>query len=268
LVLARVRDRWALLRYQRLLRKLAGGKLMRAFGDAYPAASFIEIGANDGTHNDHLREMILRHQWHGILVEPVPYVFERLRQNYGHIDRLILENVAIADHDGNLPFYYPAPLEDADRGRMPPWYDEIGSFSEPQVLAHADAIPDIEDRLVSTEVRCLTLESLFAKHAVRDLDLIVIDAEGYDPIILRQIDFERRRPRMVVYEHYHLGDSEREACLGLVRDHGYETLEEGLDTWCLLTDVDDSVTARWRRLRPGLPALSFATDPSRNPPAA
>src|SRR5438093_1498023 len=77
-------DRW------RLVRRLAGRRLLRAFAAEYPNAFFIEIGSNDGEHDDHLRPFILSRPWSGIMVEPVPYVFERLRRNYGGVDRIAL----------------------------------------------------------------------------------------------------------------------------------------------------------------------------------
>ena len=49
-------------------------------------------------------------------------MFERLRANYGDLDGVALENVAISDHDGRVPFHVLAtgaegdapPIEGAD----------------------------------------------------------------------------------------------------------------------------------------------------------
>jgi len=41
-------------------------------------------------------------------------------------------------------------------------------------------IPDIESRIERTEVPSLTFESLCHKHAIGELDLLLIDAEGSD----------------------------------------------------------------------------------------
>lgn len=88
--------RWRRARYERLQRRLAGPRILRAFADRYPKAFFVEIGANDGEQHDHLRPLILGEEWRGIMVEPVPYVFERLRQNYDRVlERVTLENSAI-----------------------------------------------------------------------------------------------------------------------------------------------------------------------------
>ncbi len=237
-------------------RRLAGPKLLRAFADAYPEAFFVEIGSNDGEQHDHLRPHIRARQWSGIMVEPVPYVFERLRANYGDMPRIALENAAIARQDGRLPFFHLPRVADPGSEGLPQWYDAIGSFSRDAVLRHAREIPDIERRLVTTEVPTLTFESLLAKHGVGAVDLLLVDTEGYDHEILRSIDFEARQPRLVVYEHYHLPTDERARCRGRLESFGYETMEEGLDTFALRTHVDDALTRRWRRLRPGVPGAS------------
>src|SRR5262249_33679261 len=140
--------------------------------------------------------------WRGVMVEPVPHIFERLQENCGKAPRWQLENVAIAEQDGDLPFYHVAPASDAKD--LPGWYEGLGSFRRDIVLKHADAIPDIEKRIVTTKVRCLTFESLCCKNGVGEVDLIHIDAEGFDDRIIRQIDFDSHRPRLLIYEHFHL----------------------------------------------------------------
>lgn len=244
------------LRARRIARRLAGPKLLSAFADAYPDAFFIEIGANDGVAHDHLRPFVLSHGWRGVMVEPVPFVFERLRRNYAGVEGVALANAAIARRDGTLPFYHLAEAGEGEREGLPGWYDAIGSFSRETVLAHAADIPDIERRLVSARVECLSFESLCRRHGVERLDLLAIDAEGYDAEIVGSIDFERRRPRLLIYEHFHLRPAERAGCGELLAGAGYETVEEHFDTFCLDASRDDSLTRAWRRLRPALPGVS------------
>lgn len=251
-----LRERLRRARYRRLRRRLAGPKLLRAFGEAYPEALFIEIGSNDGDQHDHLQPLIRSRAWTGVMVEPVPYVFERLRRNYGDLEGVAFENAAIADRDGRLPFYHLREAASGERARLPSWYDGIGSLSRANVLNHRRHIPDIDERIVRSDVPCLTFESLCRKHGLGTIDLLLIDTEGYDAEILRRIDFAIRRPRLIVYEHFHLEPDERVACRTALQGWGYETMEEGFDTWCLVTSFDDRLTRTWRGLHPGVPAAS------------
>lgn len=250
------------MQLRRIQRRLAGPRVIRAFEEVYPEAFFIEIGANAGDNHDHLQSTIVSGSWRGLMVEPVPYVFARLAENYGSLaDRIALENAAIADRDGQLPFYHPAEPAPEERETLPDWYDEIGSFSRETVLGHADEIPDIERRLVESQVHCLTFGSLCAKHDIEEFDLLVIDTEGYDHEILRGVDFDVYRPRLVVYEHFHMSPPDRAQTRAALERSGYETFEEGFDTWCLDPSRDDRLTSVWRNTRPAVPGLS-ALDPA------
>ena len=251
---------WREFRYRRLLDRMAGPRLLRAFADAYPEAFFVEIGSNDGDKYDHLSEIIRSGSWRGIMIEPVPYVYQRLARNYEGTEGIILENVAIADRDARLPFYHLRQLDDDERGSVPDWYDAIGSFVLDTILSHRDKIPDLERRVVSTEVPCVTFQTLCAKHGVDRVDLILIDTEGYDWQIIKNIDFSLHRPRLLVYEHFHLAPEERVRCRSYLEELGYELLSEGFDTFCLDLGVDDPLSRFWRGLRPAVPAASADTE--------
>jgi|tagenome__1003787_1003787.scaffolds.fasta_scaffold20982593_4 FkbM family methyltransferase len=243
-------------RYRQIIRNLAGPRLLRAFADTYPHAFFVEIGSNDGEQHDHLRPFILSRPWRGIMVEPVPYVFERLRTNYEAYGRIALENVAVGDADGQLPFYHLAEPSPSELASLPDWYDGVGSFSREAVAGHVAHIPDIEKRIVCREVSVVTFDTLLKRSQASHVDLLLIDTEGHDWEILRSIDFARWRPRLVIYEHYHLTPTARAATrehLGLV---GYETMEEGFDTFCLDTSVDDALTDLWRSLSPAVEGVA------------
>jgi FkbM family methyltransferase len=240
-----------------LLRNLAGPRLLAEFSLAYPEAFFVEIGSNDGEQHDHLRPFILSGAWQGIMVEPVPYVFERLRSGYGTHERIALENAAIGERDCVLPFFHVRDASAEERAELPDWYDGIGSFSRDALLGHAAEIPDIERRIVRAEVTTLTFQSLCDRHGVDRVDLLVIDTEGYDWRILSSIDLDtRRRPRLIVYEHYHLSAEERAAAADYLRAQGYETMEEGFDTFGLDARRVDSLTRAWRKLRPAVAGVA------------
>jgi FkbM family methyltransferase len=229
--------------------------LLGAFAELHPKAFFIEIGANDGEQLDPLAPYVRTLPWSGILVEPAPYIFERLRRNHAENERIALERAAIAESDGWQPFYCVVEVDDPVRQGLPEWYDSIGSFDRTTILGHGNEIPDIEDRLVRIDVPCMTFESLCRKHDVTRLDLLLIDAEGYDWNIIRSIDLSIRHPRLLIYEHEHLPEADRARCEGMVREAGYELAALGaLDTWCLDTSISDSLSSLWRekvRAEPG-----------------
>jgi len=237
-------------------RRLAGNKLLRAFADAYPEATFVEIGANDGAQADHLRRLLARRDWRGVLVEPNPAAFARLRERHGANPRIALENAAISSSDGRLPFYELAPPGEGEPPELAGTYDLLGSLSRDALLA-LPFIRNPESRIARTEVDALTLDSLLRKHDLERVDLLVVDTEGHDYEIVRQVDLERDRPRLIVYEHCLLAEADRRACRERLAGAGYELLEEFFDTFALDTRILDKLTRRLRRLTPAVDAVSL-----------
>jgi len=241
-------------------RRLAATRLVRAFARSYPEAFVIEIGANDGVEHDPIRDQLAAGGWRALMVEPAASAFARLRRNYaGAAPRVALVNAAVADHDGEVELHELEWVEDGGGRRL----DVFGSLSEHAVRTSAEIfVPTEHRRIVRTTVPCLTLRSLCRRHRVERIDLLVIDVEGYDFEVVKQVDFTELRPRLLAYEHLLLSPADREACEALVRDHGYETLAERRDTWCLDTTIADPLTDFWRRLRPAVGADSIYSEPT------
>jgi FkbM family methyltransferase len=235
--------RWRALR-------LRGPRVMRAFARLYPRATFLQLGSNDGAKHDPLRAALLRSHWTGVMVEPVPYVFERLRANYGNDPRVRLENVAVAAQSGSLPFHYLAQSGSGDA--LPDWYDELGSFRKDVVLKHLAHLPDLEQRLISTEIPCVTVADLCQRNGLAAIDLLHMDLEGYDYELIKSIDFARVRPLLLVYEHKHLDPADQLRCREDLRRAGYAGFAEVADTWCIDTRERDARHRRflrsWRRI--------------------
>lgn len=174
---------------------LAVEALMARRGDAL---QFVQVGANDGVFSDPLHPYITSRGWRGILVEPQADVFERLKVNYSeYSDRLVFENVAISDRDTLTLYLPPVDLGERDHARA---YATVSS--DASVLAKQIEMP--EHRLRCVNVPALTLDALLARHHVTDLDLLQIDAEGYDWDILQTLDLARISPTLIQMETGHL----------------------------------------------------------------
>jgi len=218
----------------------AAGKLGRALGirnyaderhwlDDFASrardVSFLQIGAHDGKTDDKLYDLIQRHGWWGLLVEPVPYLFERLVANHAGNPRLKFENSALASSDGTVTFYRLRQTDDP----MPYWYDQLGTMNREVILKFGHEIPDIENYLVEERVASISYETLLRKYDVSKVDLILIDTEGSDLEVLRQIDFKRHRPQLLIYEHAHLSSSDGRAAVDLLASQGYRVFGCGVN---------------------------------------
>ena len=188
---------------------------------------FVQIGAYDGRESDPIQGFVRRHRWRGILVEPQPDAFECLRRNYAGSPGLIFENVAIADHEGSLPLYR---LRDEFAHLVVGCDHRILSSLDPEhVTKQLAEQADAREAVQSIQVRCLTLSGLLAKHGVHKLDLLQIDAEGYDYQILKMVDFRKIKPQIIRFEHAHLTAIEKGECIQLLVSEDYKVVTGTLD---------------------------------------
>lgn len=189
---------------------------------------FVQIGANDGINGDPIHDYIKKHRWHGVLVEPVPYIFDALEANYKEFkDNLFFENSAIATENGKLTFYR---LQKSDLPDLPVWYDQLGSFNKEVVMKHQHSLPHFNDLFIEDTVNAITFYDLIQKYAIQDLNLVHIDTEGYDYEILKMIPFADINIDFIMFEHKHLSKSEYKEAKKMLQGFGYKCGLKGADT--------------------------------------
>ena len=198
----------------------------RTFGKR--TVRFVQVGSNDGLHNDPIFAMSSTNAlWTGMLIEPVPYLFERLKVNYCNSKRFIYENIAIGRKAGIIPFYYVSERARDEIGGLPEWHDQLGSFDKNHILKHTIAL--IEPFIEVMDVEVCTLEEVLARHTWHNIDLLHIDAEGYDWEILSGVDLLALNPKMVIIEHTHLSVENRTFARQKMTDAHYRVREIGGD---------------------------------------
>lgn len=203
----------------------------------------VQIGAFIGaTDNDPIYRFLQetkdsKTRLQAVLVEPVKEFFEQLKENYRGLRGVSFENVAIAKTFGPQRFYRLG-VDPVAYG-FPAWLSQLGSLKEERMTIMWDSCERSEDcknfylkhRVVDT-IDCITSDILFEKHGIKDLDLLQIDAEGYDFEILSSIDFEKVRPTFINYERMLLGEKEPE-CRAMMRAAGYRLIDYQQDTFCV-----------------------------------
>ncbi len=194
----------------------------------------VQVGACEASVGDPLGWFLRAGGWRGVLVEPVPYLFERVRRNAGHLPGVQLENAAIAPEEGERTFYY---LEPHAGDLRPELYKTIGSFLRENLERHAEYIADFEERVIATPLPCLPLSALCRRHGIERLDLLFCDAEGYDYEVLKTLDWKRTPPRLVVWEHQHLSEEDAVGARRLLEEHGYDVHALAKDSVALRRDA-------------------------------
>jgi FkbM family methyltransferase len=189
----------------------------RRFGTAF---TVVQVGANDGVMDDPLSGLIFQHRWSGVLVEPNPRNFAKLRQTYREHPQVRLEESAITERPGSVTLYRPIEMPDGE----PNPFRGLDSMcpSHFETLSWIDK--DWQRYVEQVQVPSMTLASLFEKHSLREVHFFLTDTEGYDKIILDQLDNSGVRPPFLQFEYIHMPGPELAELKSRLRSQGYRLL--------------------------------------------
>jgi len=144
-----------------------------------------------------------------------------------------IECAAISARDGEAPLYRLRSIP----GQTPEWFNQLATLDREVLLKHRSSIPEIDSLLIEERVPTMRPDTLLARHGISRIDLLVIDTEGHDFEILRTLDLARFRPTLLMFEHQHLAESDKEAAYALLKTAGYDFRE---------TPEGDAIA--WRKL--------------------
>lgn len=192
---------------------------------------FVEIGAMDGVRHDALHQHIAAHpQWRGVLVEPLPDMFDKLQASYAGYKNLAFENAAITEDDGTAEITR-IPSEKVSV-TVPEWADGISTLRPQQHIITQDT--GLAQYATKQEVRTMSFASLVEKHKISQIDLFQSDTEGYDKDIFDQMWQMGFRPSVIRLEINYM-------LLHAVRSLQAQLTSEGYVCFC---EGDDIVAAR------------------------
>lgn len=149
--------------------------------------TFIEVGAHDGRSNDPIAEYIIPFGWKGVLIEPIEKCFNILQETYKDTPNIACERAAIFPGHDVVDMYIPKNTQAAS---LNPKHSAFGGKAKKVI------------------VPATTLDCIVEKYNLTNLDLLYIDAEGYDFVVLQTLT--KVRPRIIHYEHRHLGNQKTE----------------------------------------------------------
>lgn len=181
---------------------------------------FVQVGANDGIFDDPLHDLILEHHLRGLLIEPLPDIFQKLKFNYRDQPQLLFENMAISSCDGTMSIHR------VRNNVVTSHHSGIASFTRKNLLKQGVPPEHIE----TLSVQGTSLQSLLAKHKINRINLLQIDTEGYDFEVIKSAFEDEIFPDMIHYEHCWLIPEIRFKCKQMLDKHGYQFIEAGKDT--------------------------------------
>ncbi|MDA0314294.1 MAG: FkbM family methyltransferase [Bacteroidetes bacterium] len=201
----------------------------------------VQIGANDGITHDPIHKFIKRDDWKGVLLEPQPNVFhEFLTKIYAKNKGIRPLCAAIGEKDGTQPIYKVGFSSMR-------WATGLASFSKEKIeKAFEDGIvasnckrfgieiPTDQSQWISQEeVQVISPATLIQTYNLQQIDLLQIDAEGYDLEVIRIFDIATTQPKAIIFENVGLNAEDYAACLQLLEDQHYQLKRFGPNTLAL-----------------------------------
>ena len=189
---------------------------------------FVKIGANDGVTGDPCSDLLIGcSSWRGLLIEPVPYCCDRLRQNFADSSRFRVVEAAIASRQGTQDLYFVRKDARAALPDLPIWYDQLGTFDPHHIEKHFG--PRIKPFIEKRPVPVRTYSDVMAANDPGDYALLHVDTEGYDFEILKMALACPPLPKMIFIEHAHLSPADRNQMRRALKNHGYAVRNCGMD---------------------------------------
>lgn len=156
--------------------------------------TFVEVGAYDGltwSNTYHLAQK----GWYGTYVEPVAHLYERCVGNHKNHPNITVLNCAVGSKEvDSLPMYTDGQeLYTLDKTMA----DELGA------------------KLIYGTVHTRTLKDILHEVEYYNVDLLVVDVEGYELDVLKGHSFWLWRPKIIIIEAHnghkrlgHLGQAD------------------------------------------------------------
>ncbi|MCI0723371.1 MAG: FkbM family methyltransferase [Acidobacteria bacterium] len=175
----------------------------------------VDAGAYDGIVGSNSRALFLN-GWRGVVIEPNPRVFARLRALYANRPDIACMQTALSDRRQEkvaMKFSTgPAGTTEEDKWK----YAQVSTLHDAFAASYERDFGYVyETSTVSTDTLTNVLQQA---RAPKDIGFLCIDCEGEDLKIVRELDLENFRPLLFCVE---ADDNSRRLFAEIIEPHGY-----------------------------------------------
>lgn len=209
----------------------------------------VHVGANDGCTGDPLYDFIRRFPTRTqiLLVEPQEYLIPYLKENYSFHEKSFVYNGAIGpngflklfsvdqsvwkdldvDYAKGWPEYRaPTGVTSSNRERVHKWLRNHSHFANEL---------DIDNAIRESTVPSIQILDLLRKMDLPEsIDVLQIDAEGYDDQVIYNSSIDTLMPKIIHFEAKHLPLEKLDRLSAFLEDYGYFLSRHGDDALAIL----------------------------------
>ena len=185
---------------------------------------FLQIGASDGVTNDPIYYLVKKYGWSGTLVEPLPHIFEQLKKNYESCKGLQFLNVAVSGESGSIDIFY-LPQQHVQEE----WQKQLASFDRKAIEFNLRHHPELAKKIELIKVPTADLKTIFSGMKQSKPDLLVIDVEGHEFQILKQLKDISNKPDYIFFEKGTMHEDELSSLHSFLVESNYKIYSCGPD---------------------------------------
>ena len=177
----------------------------------------LQIGANDGVTADPLNRIIKPlKQIKGVLIETVKEYYDELNFTYRKHRNLKTVNAAIFSKTGYVKIYKPINYENRGIASVIKDHHKKSNYDSKNIQ----------------EIKCqsLTYKNLFSNYKIKSIDLLLVDAEGYDYDLIKMFPFDQFKPSVIQYEHGNIEKKHQLEIITILIGLNYKVFVEEFDT--------------------------------------
>ena len=188
--------------------------------------TILQIGGNDGNQDDFIKPLVSQYTNTTLhTLEPIPQFFNELQQAYKNYNNVYCYNYAITNKSGTDYINY-IPYNT----NMPIWLKGCSSFFtnkniiDPywQNIFNDNNINNyIKNNLTKLLVQTLTFNDFTTKYNINNFDILVIDTEGYECEILKQIDLYKFTPHIIILEFHNHSNIDKNTIQNILSNNNY-----------------------------------------------
>ena len=160
----------------------------------------VVLGAHTGFHIK--PEIIKCADKKVLLVEPVPYNIVEIKKNLGEFKNILIEPITISDK-AEIKKFYHLKASSFDKLKKH-WASGIGSFNKLHLLNHKSKRFNIQETdIEEIQIQSIRFKDLVEKYSIKQIEKLIIDVEGSEYEILKDIDLKTTVIKKIIFEYKH-----------------------------------------------------------------
>ena len=159
-----------------------------------------------------------------LLIEPVKYNFDQLKNRFKNYKNITFENIAIGEKNELINFFHV--LESSVGKLKKHWASGIGSFSKEHILKHRTKRFQItEEDIKCININVITFDALIKKYEIKNIKKLIIDTEGFDYKIIKSINFKKVFIKEIMFEKKHMSGAFQDEIKILLSKENYQLFD-------------------------------------------